>query len=345
MNFTLLRLLLALSVLFYHYRALTGDASITFGISATVAVQAFFVVSGWIVTASFESSKNVGAFYVRRVARLYPLYAVVVIAQAAFVVAWAAPAPNVGSELTSYLAANLGFANFLKPTLLGFLDGARVTAINPSLWTLKIEVLFYLSVPLWVWLTRRFGWQALLGLFIASTLFCYAAEPAHASIAKQLPGQLRFFVAGMACRALFAGRSPPSIMHPALLASIGLAGLVLAQRFDSSAAMTAIQPIFVAAAVVAAARLLPVFERLPDISYGVYLLHAPLIQFTHATGLLTPGPMGLLAVLALTTVLSLIAHYAIEQPAIRAGQRGSSRLSRASRGLTEPTPRRLHDAS
>ena len=345
MNFTLLRLLLALTVLFYHYHALTGYVGWGHGLSATVAVQAFFVVSGWIVTASFESSRSTAAFYVRRMARLYPLYAVVVIVQAAFVVAWAGAQPNLAAELLHYLAANLSFANFLKPTLLGFLDGARVAAINPSLWTLKIEVLFYLSVPLWVALVRRYGWRALLGLFVASTLCCYAAAPAHAGLANQLPAQLRFFVAGMVCRAFFAGGAPVPAAQRALLAAAGVAGLVLAHIFDSSDAMAALQPVFVAAFVVAAACLLPVLRKLPDLSYGVYLLHAPLIQFSHQTGWLVPGPQGLTVVFALTLGLSLIAHYLIEQPAIRAGQRWSSTLSNRPRALPpEPAPRRLHEA-
>ena len=338
MNFTLLRLLLALSVLFYHYHPITGYAGGAHGMSATVAVQAFFVVSGWIVTASYEASRTTAAFYVRRFARLYPLYAVVILLQAAFVVVWAAAPPDTGSELLHYLAANLGFANFLKPTLLGFLDGARVPQINPSLWTLKIKVLFYLSVPLWVLLARRFGWHALIGLFVASTLCYYAAEPLEAGWAKQLPAQLRFFVAGMVCRRLLAGGSPRGSMARALFGVTGVAGLVLAQFFDSSDAMAAFQPVFVAAFVAAAASLLPVLRGLPDISYGVYLLHAPVIQFTDQTRWLTPGASGLTAVFLLTVGLSLVAHYVIERPAIRAGHRWSSSLSSRPRSLVRADP-------
>jgi len=333
MNFTLLRLLLALSVLFYHYHPITGYAGGVHGMSATVAVQAFFVVSGWIVTASYEASSTMAAFYVRRMARLYPLYAAVILLQAAFVIAWAAAPPETGRELLHYLAANLSFANFLKPTLLGFLEGARVPVINPSLWTLKIEVLFYLSVPLWVLLARRFGWRALIGLFVVSTLCYYAAEPFHAGWAKQLPAQLRFFVAGMACRRLLSAGVPQGSVARALLGVAGVAGLVLAQTFDSSDAMATFQPVFVAVFVAAAASLLPVLRGLPDISYGVYLLHAPLIQFTDQTGWLTPGAGGLTAVFFLTVGLSLVAHYAVERPAIRAGHRWSSNLSTRPRSL------------
>ena len=72
MDFTLLRLLLAFVVVFTHFHGITGT-SIGWvpALSSTVAVQGFFVVSGWIVTASCESSASDGGFFVRRLARLY----------------------------------------------------------------------------------------------------------------------------------------------------------------------------------------------------------------------------------------------------------------------------------
>ncbi len=330
MEFTLLRLLLATAVVFAHYGALTGVVpGGLHGISSTVAVQAFFVVSGWIVTASFESSSNAIAFFVRRLGRLYPLYAAVVIAQALVVLAIMPPGGNAASELAHYLGANLAFANFLKPTLLGFLDGARVEALNPSLWTMKVEVAFYLCVPVMVMSTRRFGTGAMVALFIASTLYFHAVEPVSAELAKQLPGQLRFFAAGMLGRLIFTGARQPQCWNKPLLTAIGIGGLLLAQRFDGVVAFATFQPIFVAAFVVAGAVLLPAASKAPDISFGVYLLHAPVIQFTHQTGLLTPGGGGLAAVLAITLALAIAACYLIERPAVRASGRLSRRLSTA----------------
>jgi peptidoglycan/LPS O-acetylase OafA/YrhL len=328
MDFTLLRLLLALAVVFTHFHAITGTLiGWVPDLSSTVAVQGFFVVSGWIVTASCESSAGHGGFFVRRLARLYPLYAVVVIAQALCVAALIGHPVNASGELLHYLSANLAFANFLKPTLLGFLDSAAVPAINPSLWTLKIEVLFYLTVPLLVALNRRFGMWSLLGLFAASTLYFCAVESTSAELAKQLPGQLRFFVAGMAGRLLLVGDRAPRRMNRLLLAGVGVAGWSLAQRFDSSIAMAAFQPVFVLAFVAAAGTLLPRIVDAPDISYGVYLLHAPLIQIALYTGWLPPGSPGLVAILVATLALATVACYVIERPAIRAGSRWSRRLA------------------
>jgi peptidoglycan/LPS O-acetylase OafA/YrhL/glycosyltransferase involved in cell wall biosynthesis len=329
MDFTLLRLLLALSVVFAHFHQLTGvDVAWAPGLSSTVAVQGFFVVSGWIVTASFELSSGHGAFFVRRLARLYPLYAIVVVAQAiAVLLLTGSPQPAAG-EVLKYLAANLSFADFLKPALLGIPGPAAADpAINPSLWTLKIEVMFYLLVPWMVWLGRRHGVRGLLALFAASTLFVYVVGPMSPELARQLPGQLRFFAAGMACRLLFSGDRAPARWNPWPLAAVGAAGLALAQRFDVSAAMTAFQPLFVTAVVVAGGALLPRIQGLPDVSFGVYLLHAPLIQLGLAAGWRPAGPAGLAALLVATLLLATLACFLVERPAIRVGGRWSRRLA------------------
>src|SRR5262245_2583973 len=87
-NYTLLRLLFALAVLVGHAYPITGNGSDPLSarlLPATwvggVAVSGFFVISGYLVTASFQKR---GAFYfiASRVLRLYPaiiMYSVLMI--------------------------------------------------------------------------------------------------------------------------------------------------------------------------------------------------------------------------------------------------------------------------
>lgn len=321
-DFTLLRLLLATAVMVAHFREIVGGApSWAVGVSSTVALQAFCVVSGWVVSGSYLQSGTLGGYAIRRSARLLPLYVIVVMVQALLVVLlWSRP-ENWLSELTVYLGANLAFLNFLKPTLLGFLEGARVAAINPSLWTLKVEVMFYLSVPLCAFLTERYRWWAVAGLYASSVAYVYFVAPVSGELAKQLPGQLRFFLAGMACRMIFERGVPVRTATSRLgMAALALAGLWVAQRYEWSRPMLALQPLAIAALVVGAAYLLPAMGKLPDLSYGVYLLHAPVIQFTQQLAWLPAGPDAFVPTILLIFVLSLAAFYAIEQPAIRAGR-------------------------
>jgi peptidoglycan/LPS O-acetylase OafA/YrhL len=67
--------------------------------------------------------------------------------------------------------------------------------VNDPVWTIKIEVMFYIMVPLLVAVCRRFGtWQTLSTLFVASLAFRLEARHFHmARIAHQLPGGLSYF--------------------------------------------------------------------------------------------------------------------------------------------------------
>jgi len=332
MDFLILRLTLSSAVVIAHFHVLTGTAVPWFGfMSSTIAVQAFFVVSGWIVTASYMSSSSATGFYIRRAARLYPLYALVVVMQAVGVLLVTEGGGDVVAELIRYLGANLTFANFAKPTLLGFLGQSSTATINPSLWTLKIEVLFYLTLPLYVALTRRFGWLALLGMYAASIVFATAIEPYSHELAKQLPGQLRFFVAGMVCQRLIANVGWAGISRAVVFVA-GALGYVLAHCFEGSLYASALQPVFVAAFVAASTRLIPSAGNFPDISYGVYLIHSPLIQFSKDQGWLAYSGGGLAAIFLCTVALSLLAHHFVEQPAIRWGRLWSDRQSGAGHG-------------
>ena len=95
--------------------------------------------------------------------------------------------------------------NFLQPTLPGVFDSNKLTVINGALWTLKIEAMFYLSVPLFVFLFRKFSHLPVLllayGLSVAyAGFFSLIAERTgsgvYVELGRQLPGQLSYFMAG-----------------------------------------------------------------------------------------------------------------------------------------------------
>ena len=80
-NFTILRLCLAWLVFLGHFKLLQGIIHPPFPfIYADFAVDAFFVVSGYLITLSFDNDGNLRRFYIRRLFRLYPLYVAVVAA-------------------------------------------------------------------------------------------------------------------------------------------------------------------------------------------------------------------------------------------------------------------------
>jgi peptidoglycan/LPS O-acetylase OafA/YrhL len=108
-------------------------------------------------------------------------------------------------EWIKYLAANLTFLNFLHPTLPHVFSSQAIDAINGALWTLKIEVMFYATVPLIVYLFKRCGrMPVLITLYVLSFVYSWTttqyAQSTGSSfwllLSHQFPAQLDYFLSG-----------------------------------------------------------------------------------------------------------------------------------------------------
>lgn len=141
-RFDFLRLVFASTVFAYHlmFLALSPGERLENGFAelSLLAVQGFFVVSGALVYGSLQRSGNLGSYTEKRIRRLYPAYAVIVLVPALYALFKTGAIVDVGR----YLGANLIFLNFLEPNLPGLFEGQVEPTVNGSLWTLKIEVMF-----------------------------------------------------------------------------------------------------------------------------------------------------------------------------------------------------------
>ena len=338
-NFTAFRLLLAVLVVFGHFQGFAGVKTFDwpFGYAAA-AVDCFFVVSGYLVSASFDRDSNLFRFYVRRFFRIYPLYFAVIVLQTIALASMApgGPLAHVGETL-HYLFLNAIFANFAKHDIGGVMTGLVDPSLNASLWTLKIEFGFYLILP-FVWrLIERAGVKAIAVIFVASALYYALVEGAgQPEFAKQLPGQLQYFVLGVAA---YKYRDRVRMgRNTGLAATVALAILVTGLQHDRPIFLF---PLVIAGLTIAATLYAPRARMDTDISYGVYLLHAPIIQLSLLTGLYYPGWLGLGAVLTMVVILALIAERLVERPGIDAGKRIARHYGRprkASAPLAPPRP-------
>ncbi|HEY1931250.1 MAG TPA: acyltransferase [Acetobacteraceae bacterium] len=326
-NFTLLRLLLALAVVLGHFKLLSGTPYPPFPFNlADAAVDSFFVVSGFLITLSYERTHGLWAFYIRRVFRLYPMYLCIVLIQAVLMMCLLPHGPFSAPHSTlRYLATNAVMANFLQYDIGGVLKGLHNPGINPSLWTLKIEIGFYLIVPLIIVATRRWGWGVLALIFVASVAYDVAMLHYHEiRLARQLPGQMQFFVLGMAL-CLYGQRLRVHWSVSALLAAIMLTAWTFLHPIPPG-----ICPVLVAAFVFSFALCTPVIRMQRDISYSVYLVHGPLIQTLILLGLFRDTPVFLIGVVATVIVLALATERLVERPGTEFGRR-LSRLVRRQR--------------
>lgn len=297
-NFDLLRLALATTVFLVHSADLSGHPALRrafSGLSSYVAVQMFFVISGYLVLRSYERSSDGKDYALKRVRRVYPAYVAALLLSAilgAFLTEL--PASSYVPGALRYLGANLVFANFLVPELPGVFADNPVRAVNGALWTLKSEVLFYAALPLGVALAKRLGkLRFLAAVYLLSTMYRAGCELAYADTGRELyrtlswqfPGQLSCFAAGAFVH--WAPRLEGRRWLPWVCA--GFATLALR---DLTGVRLVLEPAALGVLTLWAALGLPALGRAlrgADLSYGVYILHFPLLQTLISTGPATPG--------------------------------------------------------
>lgn len=131
-----------------------------------VGVDIFFVISGFLISNIIFSNLDRGRFtfrefYARRIRRIFPALAVVLIACYAF--GWFALLAVEYKQLGRNIAAGAGFvSNLLSWSEAGYFDIAADTKPLLHLWSLGIEEQFYLLWPLMVYLAWKAKFNRLL---------------------------------------------------------------------------------------------------------------------------------------------------------------------------------------
>ena len=204
-RFDFLRLVFAGVVAIYHavfLASLAPQSGLENGLAqaAELSIQGFFIISGALVLGSLIRSQSLGGYAEKRIRRLMPAYAVIILIPAIISLILTGQFRDV----ISYVLPNLAFLNFFEPTLPGLFEGHRNPAVNGALWTLKIEVMFYAALPVIWWFIRKPGalcklaWVAMfVGAEIWRQYFLHLDHPLSAQLGRQLPGQMGYFAMGM----------------------------------------------------------------------------------------------------------------------------------------------------
>jgi peptidoglycan/LPS O-acetylase OafA/YrhL len=182
-NFGILRLLFASLVIVSHSAELVdGNRSreILTGIFGTLsfgefAVDGFFIISGYLVTKSFIGSETIRRYFLKRLARIYPGYAV------SFVVCAFVLAPLVGATalFSTWQLKKLLFEIVLlrPPDVAGSFAGLHYPALNGPMWTIAYEFRCYiLAAAVGLLGMYRKSRRALFVLAVAVLLILNAAD-------------------------------------------------------------------------------------------------------------------------------------------------------------------------
>lgn len=322
-NLDLLRLLFALTVCLVHACHLSGEAALqwipTF-FSSELAVEGFFVISGFLIFKSYEGSSSLRSYFEKRLRRIYPAYIIVILCSALLLVAVSrfAPTSYFSYPWLKYLTANALFLNFLQPGLPGVFEGNSLSAVNGALWTIKIEVMFYCSVPVIVFLLRKYGQlKILLMLYLLSlaytSILTSMAEQHNAEIyqilARQLPGQLSFFLSGALLYYYFE-------YFERYIAFFVLGGLAYLLLSAYGVPVDYIKPMGLAILICSAGFFchLGNFARYGDFSYGLYIIHFPIIQTLTAMEVFRSSPItGILITLLLSFAGAILLWHLVEK--------------------------------
>jgi peptidoglycan/LPS O-acetylase OafA/YrhL len=322
-NFNFLRLLFAFMVVIGHCRDLSGfDYPILNIIDTHIAVCGFFIISGFLIMKSCLSTKSLKEYFIKRARRLLPVYVFAIFSTAVLLSLFSSLSFGeyfLNFGLYKYIAANLVFLNFLCPSLPGVFDGK---VINGALWTIKIEVAFYIVIPFIVYIFGKLSTlkkkNTFLGVvYISAVLYrsicIYLSNINNSSIigqlAHQFPGFMQYFSFGIFALLNYdvIQRHEKKWIVPAII--IFILHFVIKTEFLTPIAL-GLLIIFVAFHF----KQLNSIGKYIDFSYGIYVFHFPIIQLLVSIGVFACNRyIGILLVLASVFSMAYISWQFLER--------------------------------
>lgn len=353
----ILRGFAAISVIVLHvihhanWLAFPATGALSWFRSGDLGVDLFFVVSGFAVAYSAapllerESyPRFLYIFFLRRLARIYPLYLLTLVAALLL----------VHRELLSVPGGNMHILSHVF--MFHTFDLYWFASINGVNWTIGIEMQFYLLLALLLpLLLRRKGWLLLLAFVVIAWGWRWNAfltvtdqgDPLHFFklfvLSVQLPGRLDVFAAGIAVALVLRSSALRRVeVPPAVLAIGGAATLAVLAVFVFPAVnfwpsqevafvfqKTLIATGFAALVLLACLIRSPWLVRttaplryLGTVSYGLYLWHLPVLLLLKDRGL--PPLAVCLLTLGITLALSIASWHLLERPVSALARRGQA---------------------
>jgi peptidoglycan/LPS O-acetylase OafA/YrhL len=309
-------------------------------------VDLFFVVSGFIMYYATQAAAARGkpltpsAFLRRRIERIVPLYAAMILIMTALAMALPAILDTPGWYTLPHVLKSLAFVSF---------TGGEMPVVFVG-WSLEYEMYFYLVLALLMALTRD-AWRAVVVAFCGLVIIGQipGVTEALGTYSFFTDPLILEFIFGIIAGILFVGSGHAGKNHFVLPLAAACATAVLLITDPANRALVYGLPS--AALVLLAAwisrrraqpsRLERTCERLGDASFSIYLVQAPLVVFAaQAVAALSPTIHPLwLVVLASTLVIAagLALNIILERPLLALCRRiGKPRIRQAHIPLAAP---------
>lgn len=304
-----------------------------------VGVDIFFVISGYLMTgiilsqAANEDDGQVGfsysTFFMRRLRRLFPMLLATTAAVFLCGVVLFAAFDMERLAIVSMLAP-LGLSNIFFWAEAGYFDVEAIRKPLLHTWSLAVEIQFYLIWPAIVLLGAKAGRRALVWLIICLAVLSFSGglaamriDPVAAFYMMPLRGY-EFCFGGLAY--LGQAKLPRAALLKHLLYFSALVALFVAFVFyDKLTTFPGLTPLPV---VTATALLLWIGDKsflskltsnkplqtVGDMSYAAYLVHWPVVVFSHYLLQRTPSATETVGLLVLVAAGTVALYHGVEQP-------------------------------
>lgn len=338
-NFDLLRLCAALQVATHHafeVMHIEAEGWVRIALQVTKVfpgVPIFFFISGYLISRSFENNTSLFDYFRNRVLRLYPGLICAVLLSIFFLYSsgYVSSITVNFSDLVVLFIAKSTFVQFYNPDFMrAYGDGV----LNGSLWTITVELQFYVLVPLLYWVLRPIESAKSNGrliTLIAVFFFLnrvynmipttYQQEVIYKLVRVSFIPWFYMFLLGVLAQRNFeivyriiGGRFVLFLLGYCV---VGLLGLYTRLSFENNP-----NPIvfsFLVLVVLSFAYSFPTLSkkllRGNDISYGMYIYHMPVVNVMVYKGL--KGDIFFLACAVFTVVLlSALSWRMLERPSL-----------------------------
>ena len=313
-------------------------------------VPIFFFVSGFLISKSYESNSRISEYARNRALRIFP--ALILCTTLSLISVFATGYFESQSwSLLHMIAWILGQVTIFQFYSPDFIRGFGSGALNGSLWTVTVELQFYLLIPLIYWMLARTSSRRqrtvmlavlILAFIVPNEVFQQLLLDEHNSQKLAIKfARISFlpwfymFLLGILAQQNFTwihrlvrGRGLQIVCAYAAITYVTVHFFDWSKGNEIHPALFPLLAVTVLSVAYTAPTLCDRLLHKNDISYGVYIYHMPIINIMLYYGLLSKYSYVAMA-LALTIAIATCSWFIIERPAIRRKKRPLVDLARA----------------
>jgi peptidoglycan/LPS O-acetylase OafA/YrhL len=334
-NFNLIRLIAALQVAIDHimfYLKIDQKWIIFDIVKLFPGVPIFFFVSGYLISKSYEKNPIKREYFQNRVLRIYP--ALIVCTLLTFISVYLTGFfSNLNISNLKVMMWFFGQMSILQIYSPKFMSSFGTGNLNGSLWTIAVELQFYLLVPIFYWIMGHYPRQKKINYFLSIAIAVFMiVNIAHFVLLNKYRSFLwdvsftpwfYMFLVGVIFQKNFDSLIQVLRGKVVYVFILYLSTAYMSKYFFGWSVDNNINPILytlLAILIFTFAYSFPdvgnKFLQRNDFSYGVYIYHIPILNLFIYYGFTGNLLIGFITLL-ITIIIAIFSWLTIEKPAIR----------------------------